>query len=127
MTAAEYKRSICRHLLHAYMLKEEQIDIYLPRFLDSLQTYLEKLQQPLQTGNFRELRKVAHTLKGALLNLGLHELADIAYTMEKAAGTEDTTQNFQAMYRQLHNEISSFTGADPANPAADTASPNRHP
>ena len=109
MTAAEYKRSIREHLLHAYMLKEEQIDIYLPRFLDSLQTYLEKLQQPLQTGNFRELRKAAHTLKGALLNLGLHELADIAYTMEKAAGAEDTTQNFQALYRRLHDEISSFT------------------
>lgn len=127
MTAAEYRHAIRDHLLHAYMLTEDKIDAYLPRFLDTLQVHLERLQQPLKTGDFNELKRAAHTLKGALLNLGLHELADIAYSIEQAAGAENTALDFQALYTQLHDEISSFTRANPINPAADTASPNRHP
>ncbi len=124
MTAEEYKRSIHDHLLRAYMLSDEKIEFFLPRFLNTLQEHLVKLQQPLQMNNLKELRKAAHTLKGALLNLGLKELADIAYTIEKAAGAEHSAFDFQALYTQLYDEISSFTGADPIDPATDATSLN---
>ncbi|HHB75655.1 MAG TPA: Hpt domain-containing protein [Desulfobulbus sp.] len=112
MTAAEYKRLIRDHLLRAYMLSDEKIDIFLPRFLTTLTTHLDNLQQPLQTRNLAELCKVAHTLKGALLNLGLRELADIAYHIELQSRAGDGTTDYLALVEQLHREINSFADAD---------------
>ncbi len=112
MTAVEYKRSIRNHLLRAYMLSDEKIEIFLPRFLTTLKTHLDNLQQPLQTKNFEELSKVAHTLKGALLNLGLRELADIAYSIELHSREKNRSIDYQDLFYQLQREINSFAGTD---------------
>ena len=112
MTDVEYKRSIRDHLLRAYMLSDEKIAIFLPRFLTTLKTHLNNLQQPLQTENLEELSKAAHTLKGALLNLGLKELADIAYHIELQSRAGDETTDYSALFERLCREINSFAGAD---------------
>ena len=109
MTGDEYRQSISDHLSKAYMLSEEKIQEVLPRFLDTLFTHLENLQSTLVTTNLSELGKSSHTLKGALLNLGLLDLADIAYTIEKQCNAEDETANYQAMVKELELAIRSFT------------------
>lgn len=112
MTAVEYKRSIRDHLSRAYMLSDEKIAVFLPRFLTTLKTHLDNLQQPIQTENLEELSKDAHTLKGALLNLGLRELADIAYHIELQSRAGDGTTDYLSLFERLRREINSFAGAD---------------
>lgn len=109
MTGEEYTQTIVNHLHDAYMLTDEKVAEVLPRFLDTLLTHLEKLDHPLQTNNLDELGKVGHTLKGALLNLGLADLADIAYGIEQQCKVGNTTADYQGMAQQLQEKIRSFT------------------
>jgi HPt (histidine-containing phosphotransfer) domain-containing protein len=109
MTGEEYTQSISDHLHNAYMLSEDKIQEVMPRFLDTLLTHLENLHPPLETNNLSELGRAGHTLKGALLNLGLLELAEIAYTIEKQCNAGDETTDYQAMVKELQLKIRSFT------------------
>jgi len=108
MTGEEYTQSISDHLHKAYMLSDEKIQEVMPRFLDTLLIHLENMQPPLEANNLAELGKAGHTLKGALLNLGLLDLADIAYSIEKRCNAEDETTDYQAMVKKLQLEIRSF-------------------
>ncbi len=108
MTGEEYIQAILNHLHNAYMLDDEKIKDVLPRFLDTLIAHLDSLQQPLEAMNLTELGKAGHTLKGALLNLGLLDLADVAYAIEQQCKTEDTTADYQVMVQRLQREIRSF-------------------
>ncbi len=110
MTGEEYIQTIRDHLRNAYMLNDEKISTFLPHFLSTLLTHLDNLQGPLQTNNLSEMSKAGHTLKGALLNLGLSELAEIAYNIELQGKVKNTTADFQAMAQQLQREIRSFAG-----------------
>ncbi len=125
MTDVEYKRSIRDHLLRAYMLSDEKIAIFLPRFLTTLKTHLDNLQQPLQAENLEELSKAAHTLKGALLNLGLKELADIAYQIELQSRAGNQTSDYLALFERLCREISVFTETDAKEDAENNTTDHR--
>jgi len=109
MTGEEYIQSISDHLHKAYMLSEEKIQEVMPRFLDTLGAHLENIEPPLETNNLSELGKAGHTLKGALLNLGLLNLADIACRIEKQCNAGDETTDYQTMVKELQVEIRSFT------------------
>lgn len=93
----------------AYLLKEEKIQEVLPGFLATLITHLDGLQQPVATGNLPELGKAGHRLKGALLNLGLTELAEIAYTIEQQSSAENQATDYQELMQTLQEKISTFT------------------
>ena len=108
MTGEEYTQAISDHLHNAYLLSVEKIDEILPRFLDTLLAHLDNLDHPLQTENLQQLGKAGHTLKGALLNLGLLDLADIAYRIEQQCHAEDETADYEMLVRQLQQEIRSF-------------------
>ncbi|GEM_PF-2123743 len=45
------------------------------------------MEEALETGDARKMREAAHGLKGGSLNLGLVAVADLALSMERAAGT----------------------------------------
>ncbi len=117
MTDVEYKRLIRDHLSRAYMLSDEKIDLFLPRFLATLQSHLDNLQRPVATKSLEELSKAAHTLKGALLNLGLRELADIAYQMELHSRAGDRGSDYQTWAEQLAREINIITTTENGNTA----------
>ena len=108
MTGEEYTQSILDHLHNAYMLDDEKIKDVLPRFLDTLITHLDNLQLPLQKNDLPKLGKAGHTLKGALLNLGLLDLAAIAYDIEKQCTAENRTADYQTLVQRLQREIRSF-------------------
>ncbi len=108
MTGKEYTEAITDHLRDAYLLSAEKIEEVLPRFLDTLLSHLDNLDHPLQTDNLQQLGKAGHTLKGALLNLGLLDLADLAFRIEQQCGAEDTTADYAVLVRQLQQEIRSF-------------------
>lgn len=102
----EYHRIIRAHLSTAYLLPEERIDTLLPRFLESLQTLMHNLEQVAATEHREDLGRACHAVKGALLNLGLVELAAIAFTLEQNNWTADPELNCAQIINELKEEVS---------------------
>ena len=87
MLEVEGREIIRAHMKKQFGLSHEQIDALLPSFLDTLAGYLKELGAHFAGGRQEEVGRVAHTTKGALLNLGLHEQAELAKHIElKAKG-----------------------------------------
>jgi HPt (histidine-containing phosphotransfer) domain-containing protein len=78
-----YLEQIRQHLRSAYRLSEEKTVVTLPKLLSTLSSHLTNLETTAAEGDIAVLSKSAHTMKGALLNLGLPELAEIAMKIEK--------------------------------------------
>ena len=79
----DYCQQIRNHLSSAYQLSEEKINMIMPQFCESLQMMVANLEQLTATDNTSEaVSRAGHTLKGALLNLGLRDLAEKAVILE---------------------------------------------
>ena len=105
MERTEYHRIIRLHLATAYLLSEEKIDSVLPGFLKSLQQLMFGLEQAAVTGNDETVTRTGHAIKGALLNLGLSDLAEKAFTIEKNAGSQKTGRERSRCIAELNAEI----------------------
>ena len=79
------REDIKAHLKKQFGLADQQIDSLLPSFVDTLAGYLAELEARFAAGNTEEVGRVAHTAKGALLNLGLHQQAELAKKVEHTA------------------------------------------
>lgn len=75
--------SIRLHLTQQFNLPAEQIDMLLPSFITTLGTHMSNLENALAEKNPVLLGKVGHTIKGAFLNLGLQDCAQIALAIEE--------------------------------------------
>ena len=74
------------HFHHAYGLSEEQVEVMVNRSAQSLAATLGQLNNTLaEDDNLPELTRLAHNLKGVLLNLGESEWAEFARRLEKSA------------------------------------------
>ena len=79
----KYHLAIREHLRSSYLLTEEKIEAVLPRFLDTVQTLMFDLERLATKEKSEALSRTGHAMKGALLNLGLHDLAQKALRIEK--------------------------------------------
>ena len=104
----EYHQIIREHLSTAYLLPEEKIETVLPRFLASLQDLIQDLERTAETESREALGRAGHTMKGALLNLGLKELAAIAFVLEQSGRTADLEQDCAQIIAELKKEITKF-------------------
>ena len=100
-----YQQQIREHLHMAFNLSDEKIDSMMPSFLDTIFSHLQTTEEIYASGNLAGLSKAGHKLKGALLNLGLSDLAEIALAVEQKAGREDMTADYGAMLSRLKGEI----------------------
>ena len=78
-----YLQVIRQHLQHAYLLNEEKTAEMIPVFITSLRGQVERLQGLVGAGDREELGRAGHTIKGALLNMGLSDLAELAHRLER--------------------------------------------
>ncbi|MHB8790373.1 MAG: Hpt domain-containing protein [Desulfobulbaceae bacterium] len=101
----EYHRIIRAHLSTAYLLPEEKIDVVLPGFLQSLQALMLNLEQVAATETEDALSRAGHAIKGALLNLGLKELAATAFILEQNSRMADYDQDCARLIAELKEEI----------------------
>jgi two-component system, sensor histidine kinase len=69
---------VAAHLQTTTSLNAAQIDRVLAAACQSIQDNLAKGREALDAGDYAELGRFAHTLKGTLLQCGLHELAERA-------------------------------------------------
>jgi len=101
MEKNEYREIIRAHLKEAYSLTDEKVDEVLPRFLTMLAEHLAKLKEIASRRDLTTLCRTGHSLKGALLNLGLEELAAEAYKIENLCKNEQETIDRLRMVQEL--------------------------
>jgi HPt (histidine-containing phosphotransfer) domain-containing protein len=95
---------------NSYLLDDQRIKTILPGFLSTLEQHMLILEQCRTEGKLKDLGTAGHTLKGALLNLGLFELAEVAYEIEKQGKQEAEDADYPAMIRHLKENILLITG-----------------
>lgn len=92
---------ILSHLCEHYPLSVDKVTTMLPTFIRVLRQHMENMKKALETGDPVTVGKIGHTLKGALLNLGLAELAAIAENIE----TEGKAANHLIDYADLVEQL----------------------
>jgi histidine phosphotransfer protein HptB len=101
MESLEYIATIRNYLKHQFSLGDEQINIMLPDFITTLEGHMDKLENALQSGDLESLGKSGHTMKGALVNLGFHQLAELAYQIEESGKKGDDTLDYSSIIKTL--------------------------
>jgi len=120
LTMTAYRQSmdqIRSHLHKEYNLDADKIQALLPDFLSALSSYLDVMETVLTGSNREELARAAHRLKGALVNLGLRELAEDAQLIEQLArqkGRSGSNQKITGQARNLIKKVRILTGPNPS-------------
>lgn len=88
-----------------YKLPAEKVSEMLPTFLEVLQSHMNRMEKAVEEGDSQMIGSVGHILKGALVNLGLDDFAEIAQTIESEgkAGTRDV--DFLELVAQLKENM----------------------
>ncbi|WP_457571073.1 Hpt domain-containing protein [Desulfovulcanus sp.] len=74
---------------------------------DTVQTSLKELEEFWASGDAEGLSKTAHTLKGALLNIGQGEQAELAKIIELQA-KEGNLDGLKDIFEKLKEKLTSF-------------------
>jgi HPt (histidine-containing phosphotransfer) domain-containing protein len=103
-----YKEQIKHYLVNQFNLPPEQIENMLPGLITTLADHIDNLEVALEQGDLEQLGKAGHTIKGALLNLGIEECADIAYSIELngKAGNDDI--NYQELVKSIRETLNRY-------------------
>ncbi len=112
VTDIEYIQLIRRHMRSAYLMNDAKVAELLPGFLQVLQQHLDRLQESLLSGDIQALGHSSHTIKGALLNLGLVDLAAVALRIEEGCRHGNRQTNYRALVAMLEQEILSFAALE---------------
>lgn len=73
----------------------------LPGFIETLATHLQNLENRLAENDLVKIGKTAHTFKGALLNLGMEDCAQIASLIEEQGKAGSVSTNFHKLVADL--------------------------
>jgi len=103
-----FQEEIKDYLVHHFNLPDEQIRSMLPDLIDTLSDHLDTLEAELKQGDLERLGKAGHTIKGALLNLGLKECADIAYSIETNGKGGNTGVNYELLVESLREKLGRY-------------------
>lgn len=105
MPIRQGQQQIRDYLKVQFNLSPEQIDALIPDFLNTLAEHFFNLEAALHRGDDRQLGKAGHTIKGALLNLGLHDCAEIAYRIEKKGKAGEKTADSRKLVASLREKL----------------------
>lgn len=105
MSSPEYINNITDHLINEFELSQEQIDEMLPLFVETIHSHMKKLEETVQENDYVAMKKMGHTMKGALLNLGVTELADLAFQIESCSVEESDVTKCKDLVESLKVKI----------------------
>lgn len=83
----------------------------LKKYTSTTESHIVKLKESINKDNREELSMIAHSIKGASLNLSLKRLSDIAYNLEKNAANMSVSQidiaikELEESFKKLKNDI----------------------
>jgi len=93
------------HLTKQFSFTAEQVEMMLPSFISTLASHLNNLESAVDGKDPELVGKAGHTLKGALLNLGLADCAVIALEMEQNGKRGNTEFDYETHLHNLRNKI----------------------
>jgi len=96
---------IKKHLLKQFSLPIEQIEAMMPSFLSTLSSHMDALEDALAGNDLLQLGRAGHTIKGAFLNLGLDECAQIAFEIELSGKSADENMDYRTKIDTLHKHL----------------------
>ncbi|WP_073612979.1 Hpt domain-containing protein [Desulfopila aestuarii] len=96
---------IQEYLVEKFHLPREQISEMLPNFIGALVSHMDKLDVAFRSGDLIALGRAGHTMKGALLNLGINDCVDIAFELEQKGKAMDTTTDYSALLGELRERL----------------------
>ena len=82
----------------------------LPSFLATLEDHMGSLEKALAEDDPLLAGKAAHTIKGAFLNLGLGECAELARNIEEAGKSGCNVDDLAAQVQKLRQQLTSILG-----------------
>lgn len=104
----QYREEIKQYLVKQFNLMPDQVEALLPGLVSTLSEHIDNLENALKSRDLALLGKAAHTIKGALLNLGLQECADIAYTLEKKGKAGQENANYQELVQSIREKLNRY-------------------
>lgn len=93
------------HLMDKFHLPREQIGEMIPNFIVALATHLTTIEDAVAQGDLTEIGRAGHTMKGALLNLGLNDCVEIALEIEQCGKGNDSSANYRQMSEELRKQL----------------------
>lgn len=106
MDRAAYLHQIKEHLKTAYLLTEERTDAMMPVFVNTLRGHMNRLAIMADDGDMEQLGRTCHAVKGALLNMGLIDLAQTAQQIEQQCQAPSPSPACREMIIDLQFTIS---------------------
>ena len=104
-----YLQAVRQHLQTAYLLNEEKTEGMIPVFVATLREHVERLAALADTGDLDELGRAGHAVKGALLNMGLPDLAELARQLEQQ-GRERSGPVDRTLISELQRAVDLLAG-----------------
>jgi len=108
MDRAAYLHRMKEHLMSAYLLSEDKAETMIPVFVNALRSHMDRLAELAADSDLEQLGRASHAVKGALLNVGLHDLAETAAALEQQCKNGVCPHDFQAMITNLQYTVSRF-------------------
>lgn len=105
MDDVTFSNCVKKHLGKYFNLPETQVEVMLPEFRRTLCAHMKNLENVHANEGPVELERAAHALKGAFLNLGLVDCAELALQIEDGAANKKPLD-----YALLIAEIDSAVG-----------------
>lgn len=107
ITATKQQRldQIRSHLSGKFHLPMEQIDQMLPEFVKTLASHMDTMQKALGAADLAQLGRSAHTMKGALLNLGLEDCVELAREIETQGKALNSSVNYEKLVGELRERL----------------------
>jgi len=97
---------VVRYLSESYGISGEEIDKLLTVAKDSLEKNLNNARESIGRMDYDAIRVVAHTLKGSLSNLGLSELSQRCWEIQKKAESRDSQYDYQKAFAVIEEVLS---------------------
>lgn len=96
------------YLRQHFGLPEEQIELMLPDFKKTLSQHMNALASAHQQGDLSVLKDAAHTMKGALLNLGFSDTAELAQKIEMESAACNRTIDYSLLIDSIRAKVIEF-------------------
>lgn len=105
MSAQQQIDQIKLYLCDQFQLSPEQVGEMLPTFIVTLSTHMQNIERTLSENDLMALGRAGHTMKGALLNLGLNDCAQLALHIEERGKAGDRYTDYAALVADLRKRI----------------------
>lgn len=76
-----------------------------PNFIAALSSHLDRLESAWQARDLENLGKAGHTMKGALLNLGINDCVEIALDIEQGGRELDENVDYESLLGELRRSL----------------------